>query len=394
MSATNDLERKTGRVTRVGAEFGFVRCDELGGQDIYFKTSWFRGAPPLQVNEEVSFLLKVYGANRQATYIDRVTQPTGTPQIHPASTRLFDWAYVGYLPDTITQLKTLALDERWEFSNEAASSEYPFPILFSYFVQTFGRLVTEGKVEINPDHSLAAFNTGLVDNRYEPIHALFERQYHPRVAWKLAGFSIAGEGRIGQDLVRHFNPLPRQAHYFDDPADLLYDVRAGKPEMPWNHIVVERISRWPQEFIASHCPPRFEIRNTAPMSPDERKSYFFSLGEAIRNHPPTYRDYNNRLKDALDLSIKRISWNFKTAIPQYYPRQKTLTLLLPLCLVSDDRVDLALAVEKTPSGNYLGHTVLTLDWAYKNARLICRPDSDWLVPDEIAEATLDEADEG
>lgn len=41
-------------------------------------------------------------------------------------------------------------------------------------------------------------------------------------------------------------------------------------------------------------------------------------------------------------------------------------------------MDLALAIEKTPSGNYLGHTVLPLDWAYKNARLVCRPDSDWL----------------
>jgi len=39
----------------------------------------------------------------------------------------------------------------------------------------------------------------------------------------------------------------------------------------------------------------------------------------------------------------------------------------------EECVDMALAVEKTPSGNYLGHTALPLDWAYTNARLICRP---------------------
>lgn len=93
----------------------------------------------------------------------------------------------------------------------------------------------------------------------------------------------------------------------------------------------------------------------------------------------------NRVRDAVDLSIKRVSWNFKTAVPQYYPRIRRLQLLLPICLVSDDTVDMALAVEKTPAGAYLGHTVLPLDWAYKNARLICRPDSDWLAADDIIE---------
>jgi uncharacterized protein DUF3825 len=59
-------------------------------------------------------------------------------------------------------------------------------------------------------------------------------------------------------------------------------------------------------------------------------------------------------------------------------------------LVSDERVDLALAVEKTISGSYIGHTVLSLDWAYTNARLICRPDSDWLSPQDIMEGMEEE----
>ncbi|MCH8297896.1 MAG: DUF3825 domain-containing protein [Chloroflexi bacterium] len=50
---------------------------------------------------------------------------------------------------------------------------------------------------------------------------------------------------------------------------------------------------------------------------------------------------------------------------------------------------MALPVEKTISGNYLGHTVLPLDWAYKNARLICRPDSDWLVPETIIQKSAE-----
>ena len=35
---------------------------------------------------------------------------------------------------------------------------------------------------------------------------------------------------------------------------------------------------------------------------------------------------------------------------------------------------------------YLTNTILRLDWcAYKSARLVCRPDSDWLAVDKIEE---------
>ena len=52
-------------------------------------------------------------------------------------------------------------------------------------------------------------------------------------------------------------------------------------------------------------------------------------------------------------------------------------------IVDDEIVDIALVVEKTKSGNYIGHTILPLNWAYNNARLVARPDSDWLVAEQI-----------
>ena len=160
--------------------------------------------------------------------------------------------------------------------------------------------------------------------------------------------------------------------------------------MDWKHVIVDRIDRYPQEFVEDHWPTGFVARDTSEMAHEDRKSYYAELGEAIQADNRTYRRIMNRVKDAVDLSIKRASWNFKTAVPQYYPRVRKLQLLLPVCLISDERVDLALAVEKTQSGSYLGHTALPLDWAYKNARLICRPDSDWLAPQEIIEEVEEE----
>jgi len=81
---------------------------------------------------------------------------------------------------------------------------------------------------------------------------------------------------------------------------------------------------------------------------------------------------------------KRVYRNYKTAVPQFY-RDKggagCMQLLLPLCLEDPGKADLALAIEKNEAGNaYRGSTVLTLDMAYNNARLLARPDTEWLQP--------------
>jgi hypothetical protein len=70
-----------------------------------------------------------------------------------------------------------------------------------------------------------------------------------------------------------------------------------------------------------------------------------------------------------------------------------MSLLLPLSLIDDELIDLALVTEKTKSGSYLGHTILPLGWAYSNARLITRPDSDWLVAEKIEMEPVTEIDE-
>ena len=65
-------------------------------------------------------------------------------------------------------------------------------------------------------------------------------------------------------------------------------------------------------------------------------------------------------------------------MPAFYPTKNSMSLLLPLDLTDDERPDVALVVELVESGAYLGQTILTMNMAYNNARLISRPDSDWL----------------
>ena len=51
--------------------------------------------------------------------------------------------------------------------------------------------------------------------------------------------------------------------------------------------------------------------------------------------------------------------------------------MLPLCFENPARADLALVVEREERA-YRVFTVLPLDRAYNNARLIAKPETDWL----------------
>ena len=62
----------------------------------------------------------------------------------------------------------------------------------------------------------------------------------------------------------------------------------------------------------------------------------------------------------------------------YFPKENRVCLLLPLCLVNDKKEDVALVVKKTPANKYEGATIIPLDWAYADARVVARPNSEWL----------------
>lgn len=94
--------------------------------------------------------------------------------------------------------------------------------------------------------------------------------------------------------------------------------------------------------------------------------------------PPEFRDSPNLatlLDGAVNLAKKIVSANYKAAIPQFFNGK--ISFLLPICLKEPGKADLSLSVINNQK-TYTGVTCLTLDMAYNNARLIAKPDSDWL----------------
>lgn len=347
-----------------------------------------------------------YGIRRGATIQAEQNAASRREKNPTKDTWLFNWAFIH--DEKIKALSELALPEKWYYGSQPAPSKEQFPILKNYLAYTFRRLVLEEKVLFATDTEhmsqgeYAAFNTGLVDKKYEYIYALFKQNPRPNAHqfWYLLAFAVAGED-IGKNLVRLFNPLPERANYFENKIEnMLYDSSTGDLSCDYTHILTERTHRLPLDFLLENCPAdlldingiKIEDVYHKPMD-NLKKAYFTELGNKIQNNSRILNRLKNRIQDAVSLAQKRVEWNYKTAIPMYYPTKNRGSLLLPLALMDEDRVDLALVVERQVSGSYQGQTILPLNLAYTNSRLVARPDSDWLRTDLLATSDDEDLDD-
>ena len=299
-----------------------------------------------------------------------------------AKVALEKWANITNWNSMLSTLAATALPEMWDFDSDGTSANETYPILKNYLTYTFYHLQLEDKVCMNEEAGFAAFNTGLVNELYEPLYACFSKEGDQDASWSFTGFCRAGSRTLGKQLVRMFNPLPERAQYFSRKEDLLFDT--DQPlELDSDHILLDNISRLPVDFLQDELDGNAESReivNELAECTDvmRRHELFGELKEVIADNPRLLRRLMNRLDDAVEVALKRVEWNFKTAVPAFFPRRNSMSLLLPLDLTEDDAPDIALVCEHTESNAYLGQTILTMRMAYKNARLICRPDSDWL----------------
>ena len=300
----------------------------------------------------------------------------------------YDFAFIRY--DKYRELAALAMPEDWSSVRDGAKE---FGLLESYIHHTFNRLLYEGKIVYSKDRAFAALNTGLVDSLFRPIYALFVPNYVPgRQKWFLQAFCVEG-GDAGKVLVRSFSRMPERAEYFTDYSELFYDMRVGRPLIDLEHVVIENAERLPLKFFQRLNFENFECRDCSTMSEAELRAYKAELkAEFEERDIEAYATAKMYIDRAVDEALARVVWNYKTAIPMYYPKQKSMSLLLPLRFSKrSSRPDVALVVQRMEgSGRYQGHTILTLDMAYSNARLLCRPDSDWLTIKNVTGRTENE----
>ncbi len=234
----------------------------------------------------------------------------------------------------------LALEERWYYDDADKQNR---PILKNYLSFTFQRLQYEDKLEkeaaaknnrqprlnILENQLYAVWNTGLVDNIYDPIYAYFMRNdgRTPTIKqpWVFMGFNTANSSQ--QKIMSSFPYRPERASYFNDPRELLYDTRATEPTLDWEHFLKDNISRLPIGFIKKGYADSFPfVDDPTALPKQKREEYYRSMADAIYADDDWKQFVTTRFRNAVTVALARVAWNYKTAIPVYYPTAKKTTI--------------------------------------------------------------------
>ena len=255
------------------------------------------------------------------------------------ASEIFTFAVFPNYNGSIRFLANLAENEQWDFSDSQSGS---YPILSNYLNYTFKKLKEESNIFYTSDNQYACFNTGLTTDNLEDIYAFFEKYRRPTSTTTPPYCFKAFLRKSERDLLSYCGSiLPDTANYFTHPENLIFNPKY-EIITDIDHIINDNISRFPTS-----------LQN------DNRHLRIIVNG-------------------AIDEVKKRVRNNYKIAIAQYY--RNNIQLLLPLHLtVGSPNPDLAIAVYKDDH-KYIARTCLTLKMAYNNARLIVRPQSEWLRP--------------
>lgn len=240
------------------------------------------------------------------------------------------------------KLAEKAKNEAWDFLRaEFKKPGADFPIIASYLNYAFVRLQQQGKIKYSTDNSKACINTGLQTPEGKDIFATFYRN-NAAVEKEQPDWTLFGYFDAYSDKVRDFEPLPDIATYIDDPGELVFDHRY-ELEVDYKHILTDNKERLPDV-----------LQSNASLA-------------------------RNAVEGAIRQLKERLKRNYKLAIPHWY--NERVQLLLPLSITDDNTADVALVAEKdVQRKKYMVRTILTMDMAYLDARIICAPDRQWLNP--------------
>ncbi len=234
-------------------------------------------------------------------------------------------------------LTTIADDEKWYYERPNSES---FSVIFYYIIHTFDRVFKQNKIFINEDETMSVFNTGLMNKQGDEILGVFERSNNYDESdptsnyWHFKTFYAENERKfINLSLER-----PDIATYFDDYNELYFDPNV-EISLNFDHFYDDNYNRLPEEL----------------------KTLDKSIARIV-------------FEGFLDYTIKKIKRNNRIPVPQFY-REKIM-FLIPVKVFGTKTV--VIAVERVGE-RYIANTVLTMDMAYNCARLINRPESNWLL---------------
>lgn len=248
------------------------------------------------------------------------------------------------------------IPESWKYKNKQSGINHP--ILKSYLENVLNRLKKEyqdgdnRKIVFSKDRKYAMFNTNLLDKYFHEVIIVGEIDSvddEIQIKNPFRSTSLVKLLKMGFD--ENARALPPQ--FFSDVNEVIFQTswRIDRDFDTFTHIIEDRRDRFPEEY-----------------------------------HNQSTEELAKKFDNAIDFAVALAQRNYKFIVPMYRPQIDEIQLLMPIYLrgTYSDRPDFALLL--TPNQElriYEPETILPLDAAYQNARLIAKPEESWLNPDEI-----------
>lgn len=250
---------------------------------------------------------------------------------------LYEFAFRGTpegYSNMIEYLAGIAEKELWDFGGEEKNY-----ILKKYIFGTFRQCYNQNKILYTPDNEACCFNTGLLTQNGDDILAFFLKNQKPdSQPWFFKGFKEKSD----RDIMRLFTEIPQLATYTDNYEEFYFNPNY---EILTNtdHILDDNWER---------------IQSAIPLSKNVVKTLLIGVVEEAK------------------MKIRR---NLRLVVPQFYDNKIMYLVPLRIPVDDDNYVTMALAVEKTSSDRYRANTIFTKETAYEKARLLMKPESNWLI---------------
>ncbi len=288
--------------------------------------------------------------------------------------------------ESIATLAKMAKAESWCYKGSKDKH-----IILKIFLQyTFYRLVSQKKIMVDEASGFVSFNTGLVTEDYDPIYAvlILNRSKTVKEDYLFQGFTVAGSQGLGKIVVERFSPLPAKATYIDDPSDLLPKDNM-QIHTDYRHILLDNLDRLPLSFLANIAAPFEGCRKIVDQIGKEKNPFkiqrlYANLSEKLQNDDLFYNLLRTSLEMAISKGLSMLRYDYRMVLPSFFPTRNVLSFMVPLSFGRNHgKVDAVLLIEKMPSGNYQGQTILTLKQCYVNSRLISPLQNTYLKAEEI-----------
>ena len=261
-------------------------------------------------------------------------------------TDLFSFAYIPSWFDQLDALAEACLSESWRFRNpNPLIKNTDTPILERYIKAVFHKQAVDWQTAENPyeadrafyiRNETACFHTGLFSKSLRGIYMCFERNKRKNT---MSDWFFQGWADETSPLMKFVEPLPIRPSFLVSEYGFYYF-------------------------------PEWEIRVNA--------DHILKDAYNVARLPESVRSMWNLpllLETAVELGRRKAAVSPSLVVPQVY--QGRLQYLMPIHLTNMTRPDLAMALSVV-DGYYYGHTCLTLDMAYLNARLYAQPTAPWL----------------